>query len=58
MAGTPSEFTRTFVMVAIVALVLLLGLASFNTSLGVLGLILYVAVIVMVVYYRSINRKE
>lgn len=56
MALPPASISRTFAALAVLGLVLLFGLASAKVSGAVLVLVLYVASLVLILYFRSIRK--
>lgn len=49
---------RAFATLGLVMLVLLLGLASWQTGLSVISFIVFISVIVLFAYLYSLNRRQ
>ena len=49
---------RVFAMAGVILLVLIFGLASQRVGLLVLGFILFVAIVVLLIFLQSVNRRE
>lgn len=52
------DIARTFGGLGLIGLLLLFGLAPFDISIAVLIAIIYLAILVLIIYFRSRNNRD